>query len=85
MALEADLVLGMSGSHVARVVALAEDATVALLGDFATDSPLRGPSVPDPFGGPVEVYRETFRSLEALVSDALDRLPSLLDAREERS
>lgn len=85
MALEADLILGMSGSHVARVMALAEDAPVALLGDFAKDSPLGGPSVPDPFGGPVEVYRETFRSLETLVGEALDRIPHLLDAREERS
>jgi protein-tyrosine-phosphatase len=85
MAMEADLILGMSASHVARVVTLAENASVALLGDFAQDAPLGGPSVPDPFGGPVEVYRETFRTLDRLVGAALDRLPRPLDIREDGS
>ena len=85
MALEADLILGMSGSHVARVVALTEDAKVALLGDFAHDTPLGGPSVPDPFGGPVEFYRETYHALEGLVNRSLDRLPRPLDVGEDRS
>lgn len=85
MALEADLVLGMSASHVARVVTLAEDASVALLGDFAQDAPLGGPSVPDPFGGPLEIYRATFRTLDTLVGEALDRLPRPMDIREDRS
>lgn len=85
MALEADLILGMSAGHVARVVTLAENASVALLGDFAQGVPRPGPTVPDPFGGPVEVYRETFRTLDALVCEALDRLPRPLDVGEERA
>ena len=85
MALEADLILGMSAGHVARVLALGEDARVALLGDFARDTPLGGPSVPDPFGGPVEVYRETYRVIEALVKESLDRLPHPSDVAEDRS
>jgi len=84
LALDADLILGMSGGHVARVIALAEDAKVTLLGDFARDTPLGGPSVPDPFGGPVDVYRETYRALETLVNQTLDRLPRPSDVGEDR-
>ena len=84
LASEADLILAMSGGHVARVLAVAEDARVSLLGDFARDTPFGGPPVPDPFGAPVEVYRETYAALEELVTDSLDRLPSLLDVGEDR-
>lgn len=85
MATAADLILCMSEGHVARVISLAEEAKVALLGDFARDMPFGGPSVPDPFGGPVEFYRDTYRALEALVNQSLDRLPRPLDVGEDRS
>ncbi|HSM04568.1 MAG TPA: low molecular weight protein arginine phosphatase [Longimicrobiales bacterium] len=75
-----DLILGMSRSHVHRAAELGADVPVALLGDFAEDRPGEGPDVPDPWGGPVERYRETFRALEALVTRALDRLPLPQDA-----
>ncbi|MEJ2541319.1 MAG: low molecular weight protein arginine phosphatase [Gemmatimonadota bacterium] len=84
LAREADLILGMSEGHVTQVATLTEGVAVALLGDFARDSVGVGPAVPDPFGGPVEVYRETLRTLETLVPEALDRLPRPLDVGDGR-
>lgn len=85
MALDTDLILCMSEGHVARAMALAENANVALLGDFARDVSFGGPGVPDPFGGPVEIYRDTYRTLDDLVKQSLDRLPRPLDVGEDRS
>lgn len=73
---EADVVLTMSGSHVARVVALGGADKVDLLTSFAGGSEA---GVPDPFGGDDTVYADTARVLEALVAGALDRLSSVLD------
>ncbi len=73
---EADVVLTMSASHVARVVALGGGEKVDLLTRFAGESDA---GVPDPFGGDDIVYAETFRALEVLVAGALDRLSSVLD------
>lgn len=74
----ADLILVMSPSHFELVERLGGAAKVALLGDFAAGEDRRGTPVPDPFGGPEEVYEETIRELERLVSESLDRLAPIL-------
>lgn len=74
----ADLILTMSPSHLEAVRRSGAGDRAALLGDFAAGSEGSGSPVPDPFGGPEALYEETFRELEHLVSDALDRLTPLL-------
>lgn len=78
----ADLVLGMSLSHVEAVKDLGGEGKVALLGSFAVgqDDEEGGGrwAVPDPFGGDEAVYRETLDTLERLVSRALSRLEPVL-------
>ncbi|MDT8341822.1 MAG: hypothetical protein RQ751_09945 [Longimicrobiales bacterium] len=75
LAASTDLILGMSRGHVLRARELAPGARVELLGAYARAVPEAGaPEVPDPIGAPVEVYRETFRTLEEMVTRAVDRL-----------
>ncbi len=74
----ADLVLGMSPSHVAGLSRLGAGEKAALLPDFASGVH-GGAGVADPFGGPAEVYEQTFRELTELVTAALDRLSPILD------
>lgn len=76
MVANADVVLTMSASHVARVVALGGQDKVDLLSRFAGGSDT---GVPDPFGGGPAVYDETFRVLEALVVRAMDRLEAVIE------
>ena len=74
----ADLILIMSPSHFEPVERLGGETKVALLGDFAAGEDGLGAAVPDPFGGPEEVYEETIRELERLVAESLDRLAPIL-------
>lgn len=74
----ADLVLGMSMGHVLRTMALGAEVRVQLLGSYASGSE-EGPDVPDPFGAPVEVYEETYRVIEEMVSRVMDRLTTELE------
>ncbi len=78
----ADLVLTMSGAHLAAVFRLADSqGKAALLTDFAAGREgegRAGEAVADPVGGSDEVYEATFLQLEALVRRALDRLAPLL-------
>lgn len=74
----ADLVLGMSGSHLIGVDRAGAGEKAATLGDFAAGGDGLGAPVRDPFGGPEEVYEDTFVELSALVSAALDRLAPIL-------
>lgn len=73
---EADLVLTMSASHLARVVQLGGADRVALLTAFAEgeDDPGRGAPIPDPIGGPDEEYARTYDVLDGLVERVLERL-----------
>lgn len=80
---EADLVLVMTHSHLRAVEELGGADKVALLGAFAagaeeTDDGGEGWSVPDPFGGDVPAYEETFRALEGMVERVLSRLEPLV-------
>lgn len=74
----ADLILVMSPSHYESVERLGGGEKVALLGDFARGEEGAGRPVSDPYGGPEELYEQTIRELERLVSDSLDRLAPIL-------
>lgn len=77
---QADLVLAMTQGHLLRVVELGGGGSAALLPSFAAgeDDLDLAPAVPDPFGGPDEVYEETFQLLEVLVDRTLSRLEPVL-------
>lgn len=70
---QADLVLTMARHHRARVQELGGDDRTFVLGEFAGRT---GPEaeVSDPFGGDLDLYRDTFAELEILVRNAADRL-----------
>lgn len=74
----ADLILVMSPSHHFAVHQLGGGEKVALLADFAAGEEGAGEPVPDPYGGSEDVYEETIRELERLISRALDRLAPIL-------
>ena len=76
----ADLVLAMTPSHLVRARELGAADRAALLTGFAAgaDEETDPPGVPDPFGGPDEVYRATYDVLEELVEQTLSRLEPVL-------
>lgn len=79
LAVEADLILGMSPGHVTRTREVAPAARVVLLGSHALGlEGQEGPSVPDPVGAPLEVYEQTYEVLEELVGLVMDRLQEAL-------
>lgn len=69
----ADLILTMSRPHRQRALGVAPEEKVHLLGEYAG---LSGESaeVPDPFGGDIAEYRETYRRLEQLLDVVAERL-----------
>jgi protein-tyrosine-phosphatase len=69
----ADLVLTMARHHRARAQELGGEGRTYVLGEYAGRS---GPEaeVSDPFGGDLDVYRETFSELAKLVEAAVQRL-----------
>lgn len=76
---EADLVLTMSRHHRARVRELDRTARVQLLGEYAGRTG-GAEEVPDPFGGDLDVYRQTFAELDELIRVTAGRLTSEADA-----
>jgi len=72
---EADLVLTMSRHHRARALELVPGARVFLLGEYAGRDGADA-EVADPFGGDLDLYRQTFAELEELVRVAAGRLTS---------
>ena len=70
---ESDLILTMARHHRARVDELGGDGRVFVLGEFAGRSG-DDAEVSDPFGGDLEVYRETCSELEALIVAVVERL-----------
>ncbi|MBI4421422.1 MAG: low molecular weight protein arginine phosphatase [Gemmatimonadetes bacterium] len=74
---QADIVLTMARHHRARVHELGGVGRTYVLGEFAGRT---GPEaeVSDPFGGDLELYRETYAELEALIRAATERLVSEL-------
>ncbi|MDQ0285033.1 protein-tyrosine phosphatase [Desulfofundulus luciae] len=78
---EADLVLTMTKSHKQLIQEQAPDLAgkIFTLAEYAG----RGGDVPDPFGGPVDVYRQCAGELRYLISLALDRLAAEKAGLEE--
>lgn len=76
----ADLVFTMARHHRARVQELGGEGRVFVLGEYAGRSGEEA-EVGDPFGGDLEVYRDTCAELEALIATVADRLAD--EARRE--
>ena len=78
---QADLILTMGRSHVARAEVLGGAGRTQLLGEFAGRD---GPSaeVRDPFGGELEQYREAYRDLASLLAAVAERLAEGRGAHE---
>lgn len=70
---DAQLILTMSESHLARVVELGGGDRGWLLTDYATKG-ASASGVHDPFGGDLDTYRDTYSELDTLVRAALDRI-----------
>lgn len=70
---EADLILTMSEAHSHRVADLGGAEKVHSLHRYATND-AEGGSVPDPYGGNVEGYRNTADALEELIDGVATRL-----------
>jgi len=70
---DADLILTMARHHRARVYELGGEGKVQILGEYAGK---RGDAaeVADPFGGDIELYRETYRELDGLIAVIAERL-----------
>ncbi len=75
----ADLVLTMARHHRARVEELGGEGRVFVLGEYAGRDG-DDAEVSDPFGGDLDVYRDTCAELEALSAAVTERL-----ARERQS
>lgn len=73
----ADLILTMARHHRVRALELGGNGKSYLLGEYAGES---GPDaeVPDPFGGDIEVYRQTFDELDQFINLAVERVTSEL-------
>ncbi len=70
---EADLVLTMARHHRARVDELGGEGHVFVLGEFAGREGDEA-EVSDPFGGELQVYRDTFTELEGLIQATVERI-----------
>jgi protein-tyrosine phosphatase len=73
MVKEADLILVMSGHHLARVAELGGEHKVHLLGGYSGREPDRT-EVSDPFGAEIASYRATFAELQELIGGVVSRV-----------
>ena len=80
---EADLVLTMARHHRARVDELGGEGRVFVLGEYAGREGDEA-EVSDPFGGDLEVYRDTCVELEALIEAAVQRIVKELASGNQR-
>src|SRR6266542_7095791 len=69
----ADLILTMARHHRARVDELGGEGRVFVLGEYAGQEG-NDAEVSDPFGGDLDVYRDTCAELDALVAAVVERL-----------
>jgi len=72
---QADLVFTMARHHRARVHELGGEGRTHVLGEYA-GRPGPEAEVSDPFGGDLELYRETYAQLQDLIRLSVDRLVS---------
>jgi protein arginine phosphatase len=70
---QSDLILTMARHHRARVDELGGEGRVFVFGEYAGRAG-EGAEVSDPFGGDLNIYRETWVELAALVAASLDRI-----------
>jgi protein-tyrosine-phosphatase len=70
---DADLVLTMARHHRARVDELGGEGRVHVLGEYAGRESDET-EVSDPFGGDLDVYRETCRQLETFIEAVVERV-----------
>ncbi|MDX2193445.1 MAG: low molecular weight protein arginine phosphatase [Gemmatimonadales bacterium] len=70
---QADRILTMGGSHLARVAGLGGQEKSELLGHYAGVNG-RAAEVADPIGGPLDDYRATYDQIAAFLDAALPRL-----------
>lgn len=75
---QSDLVLTMARHHRARVDELGGGGRTYVLGEYAGRPPADA-EVSDPFGGDLEVYRETYVQLDTLIDAVVARLTDLPD------
>jgi protein arginine phosphatase len=70
----ADLILTMTGSHKSAILGNFPESAAKLftLKEFAGEIPLQ--DVADPYGGTLAMYRETFRELEELIEQVIEKL-----------
>jgi len=80
---QADLVLTMARHHRARVDELGGEGRVFVLGEYAGREGDEA-EVSDPFGGDLEVYRDTCVELEALIGAAVERIVKELASGNQR-
>src|SRR5881296_3389451 len=80
---ESDLILTMARHHRARVDELGGEGRVFVLGEYAGREGDEA-EVSDPFGGDLEVYRNTCVELEALVEAAVERIVKELASGNQR-
>ncbi len=69
----ADLILVMSGHHVARVAELGGEDKVHLLATYAGREEGQG-EVSDPYGADLTAYRATFAELQDLIGSVVSRV-----------
>lgn len=79
LAATSDWILTMGPQHKEQADALGGAGRTWLLSAFAFDQP-HGRPVSDPFGGDLDVYRETYAELTALITRAVDRMLAERDA-----
>jgi len=72
---DAHLIFTMARHHRARVHELGGEGRVFVLGEYAGRAGEEA-EVGDPFGGDLEVYRDTCAELETLIATVADRLAS---------
>lgn len=77
---DADLIFTMARHHRARVHELGGEGRVFVLGEYLGRTG-EDAEVGDPFGGDLDVYRDTCAELEALIGAVADRLAG--EARRE--
>src|SRR5207247_10761341 len=79
----ADLMLTMARHHRARVDELGGEGHVFVLGEYAGREGDEA-EVSDPFGGDLDVYRDTCAELEALVATAVERIVAEAERGDQR-
>ena len=79
----ADLILTVARHHRARVDELGGEGHVFVLGEYAGREGDEA-EVSDPFGGDLDVYRDTCAELEALVATAVERIVAEAERGDQR-